>query len=433
MVMAAASSVAAPAAARAADSLSVRECMARAREHALQVQAAAEGLHASRQDALAARANAHPELHLHSSAWLVPDGSYDPAATNEGQFDLRLVSSMTLYDGGALGRERARAGAAAHRAETDLAAARREAAGRAAELAVGILQTTAGLRRRVASRNWTEGVVHSIEASARAGTRSPSDVARLRLDLQTLSVEIDDLDAGLERQGRELGAILAPDSIDYSFTDVRDSSWAEGPPEPADSAAVLRLFENSSEVTRATTELELARLDLASARGQRASRLGATLDAGLLGTDLTRAVPPDVPPVGAATFSDRLKRDLGASVTIDFLLPLLQPGVTATIGARESAVRAAELRANLAMNSSRRAALDLLSRWRSAARRLALQRDAASMAELHALRVQSLYLSGSGSLLDLIDARKILDEDRDQLEAARGELLLTRLEGEIGS
>ena len=95
-------------------------------------------------------------------------------------------------------------------------------------------------------------------------------------------------------------------------------------------------------------------------------------------------------------------------------------------------MRAAELRASVALNSSRRGALDLLSRWRSAARRLALQREAESMAELHALRVQSLFLSGSGSLLDLMDARKLLDDARDQLESARGELLLTRLEGEIG-
>jgi len=416
------------------DSLTVRQCIALSQAIALEVRAADASFGAARLDASASRSNAHPELHLHSGAWIAPERSYDPAATNLGQYDLRLVGSMPLYDGGALRRERDRSGMSERLAQFDLTGTRRDVARRSAEFAVGILETTAGLRRRRESREWAESVLRNLQAGARAGVRSPSEAARLQLDLQSVSVELDDFESRLSQEGRELGALLYPDSLGLSFTQVRDSTESEAAPDGADSAAVILRYGESSEVTKASSEVEVARLELESARGLRAPKLGATLDAGLLGTDLTRAVPPDVPSNGGpATFSDRLRRDLGASFSLDFAWPLVQPGNSAAVQAREVALSAAELRARTAVSVARQAALDVLARWQAAARRLVSQRRAAELAESHAAREHSLYLSGAASLLELLDARRLLDDARDRAEAARADLRLARLQAEIGS
>jgi outer membrane protein TolC len=410
-----------------AESLTVRQCVALSLGAAPEVLAAMDGASAAQHDLIAACSNAHPELHLHSSAWVAPEGNYDPAATNLGQYELRLVGTLPLYDGGALRRERDRAGATAHAAGTGLTATSRDVARRAAELGVEILQVSATARRRRDAREWTEGVLRNLQASARAGVRSPSDVARLQLDLRSTEVELDDLDAESARQGRALAALIFPDSLGLSFTQVRDTTGNESPPTGADSAGVLARFAASSDVERAAEDVQFATLDLASARGQRAPKLGATVDAGLLGTGET----PDDPPA-ANTLSDRLRRDLGASFTLDFTLPIVQPGSGSTIAARESALKAAERRSFAARAAARQEALDLLARWHAAARRLAAQRDAVSLADEHALRVHGLYLSGAASLLELLDARRVLDDARDRAEAARGDLNLAVLEAEIG-
>jgi outer membrane protein TolC len=46
--------------------------------------------------------------------------------------------------------------------------------------------------------------------------------------------------------------------------------------------------------------------------------------------------------------------------------------------------------------------------------------------------VHSLYLAGSVSLLELLDARNVLEEVRDRLEDVRGNLHMALLEAEIG-
>src|SRR5262249_57191118 len=95
-------------------------------------------------------------------AWVRPSWSYAPDATNLGQYDLRLVGTMPLYDGGALRRERGRAGTNAHLAESELTGTRTDAARQSAEVAVGILETAAGLRRRRESTDWAGDVLHHL-------------------------------------------------------------------------------------------------------------------------------------------------------------------------------------------------------------------------------------------------------------------------------
>ena len=61
-----------------------------------------------------------------------------------------------------------------------------------------------------------------------------------------------------------------------------------------------------------------------------------------------------------------------------------------------------------------------------------MNREAAALAESHERRVHSLYLAGAVSLLELLDARSVLEDARDRLEDARDELHLALLEAEIG-
>jgi cobalt-zinc-cadmium efflux system outer membrane protein len=415
------------------DSLTVRGVIARARAHAPQVLAALEATRSAQHAARAAQRNAAPQLRLRSGALIAPEGFYDPALTNLGEYDLRLVGTLPLLDGGARRRGRERAGLDLALSSTDLAAGARDVALEAARLAISVLQTGERSRRRQETMRWASDVLRVLRSGSLAGVRSPSDVARLGLGLQAVASDL----AALERQrtidGHALGTLLNPDSLGTLFTAVRDTAWTESAPTPEDSIALLRRFLGAAEVGRAEADVRVARLEIANARGRGALTLDATADAGLWGSDLTHAVPPDFAATHpGATFSDRLRRDLGASIAFEMSLPLIQPGNANLVDAREADLRAAEFRLEAARREAAQAAFDLLARWRSAAGLLAMNRETATLAEAHERRVHSLYLAGSVSLLELLDARNVLEDAQDRLEDVRGDLHMALLEAEIG-
>jgi outer membrane protein TolC len=183
-------------------------------------------------------------------------------------------------------------------------------------------------------------------------------------------------------------------------------------------------------VRRAEAAAGVTRLDLDSARRLKAPQVGLSVDAGLAGTDLTQVAPPGSDGSGS-DLGDRLRRDLGASLSLDMSLPLNRPGLGSTVAAREADLKAAELRLTRARSVARLGALDLLSRWNDGARRLAAAQSAATLAESNLLRVRSLYFAGSVSLLELLDSRRAWLDATDREAAARHDLHLVYIESEI--
>src|SRR5437899_3244364 len=80
-----------------------------------------------------------------------------------------------------------------------------------------------GSGRREEARRWTESVMSAVASGARAGTRSPSDALRLRLELEGTDVDLLTLRAARETLGRALATLIAPDSLGASITAIRDT------------------------------------------------------------------------------------------------------------------------------------------------------------------------------------------------------------------
>src|SRR5206468_1195300 len=111
-------------------------------------------------------------------------------------------------------------------------------------------------------------------------------------------------------------------------------------------------------------------------------QIGLAANAGLAGADLTSPVPDELRATHPdATLMDRLRRDLGASVSVEFKRPIADPSAAASTRAREEALRAATIRRQTAAARARREARGLLDRWRTAAERHELAQDAVGRAE----------------------------------------------------
>jgi outer membrane protein TolC len=74
---------------------------------------------------------------------------------------------------------------------------------------------------------------------------------------------------------------------------------------------------------------------------------------------------------------------------------------------------------------------DLNERGRTAAPQLALAEASVGRAEDNVLRARSLYAGGGAGLLDLLDARRQLDEARARLADARFEAWKAVYEAEV--
>lgn len=417
-------------AASPAESLTVRECVARARQRAPEPRIATAERDAATWDSTATFRNRRTALSFQGGATIAPDHFYDPALTNLGDYALKLRADAPLLDGGARNRSRERSALVAGESRILLAQAGRDAGIRAGALAIEWLRLTEAESAQAQSVEWLERLARVIESGVRSGVRGRADALRATLERDAAAAELEvtrrDRATVVRELGRELGNDVASPPV------VREEGDAElNPPVESDSLAMLESLGTAPEVRLAELGRTERRLDLEAARRSSALQVNIAADAGLAGTDLTQVVPPSLRLQHPdATLRDRLQRDLGASLSLEFHMPLINRSAANTVSARAAASRAQDLRLSSELEAQRQLGLELLARWRSAATRYEAALDVASRAGEHLLRIESLHAAGSATLLELLDARRALDDAGGRLRDARAETLGARLEVE---
>jgi outer membrane protein TolC len=414
-----------------ADSLTVAQCVALARAAAPDVRARGADARAARLDSSAAARNGRPAYSLFGGALVAPRGYYDPVVTDLGQYALKLGLELPLLDAGSRRRDRQQATLAAAGAVVELERATRDAGLRAAEVALGSLRQREleGSDREALA--WLDRLTALIESGVRSGSRERADAVRVRIERDAVESELLSIGEVRDILARELSELTGRGDAGPALLAEADTAQ-DAPPAAADSLDLLARGERSPEVSAARFAEAGARLALEQARRRNAVRVDLALDAGLAGADLTRAVPREFALIHpGATFADRLRQDLGAALSLQFRRPLLDAAAAPAVAAREAALAATASRTAGTLAQRRRETLDLLGRWRAAAGRLELARAARGRAEEHLLRLRSLYAGGASSLLELLDARRQVDDARARLADARFELRVAHWEGEL--
>lgn len=413
-----------------ADSLTVDECVALARRRAPSVLAADLERGVARGDSAAAAVAARPTVSALAGAMVAPQWSYDPVLTNLGEYELKLSMEWTTMDGGRLARARRRGALDLRAADQRAALETRDAGLEAARLAIQLLRLQEEVAAQQQTIEWLDRLAGLVRAGVSTGTRSPSDSTRVDLELDAAATALETARLDARTTTLELGILLGRAAGDSLV--VRESgAAADREPSAADSLRLLALVERSPEVVLAGTLAARSQLDLLDARRAKTPTVTVSVDAGLAGADLTHAVPPDLlEQQPGATFTDRLRRDLGASAAVHLRLPVVDAAASPGIRARLAALQAEEVRTRA--EAARRLAetLSLVARWRTAFQRLEAARRTRERAEANLLRVKSLYSAGGTRLLDLLDARRVYEESRQRLADARTESRSLRFEAE---
>jgi len=417
-----------PAAAPPAQALTIEQCMARARQAGPAVVATRLDQRTAWSDSIATSHNRRPTYSLIGGA-LIPSG-YDPIMTNYGDYHVQARAEWPLRDGGVRSLERQRSAIALDRASIETSLATRDAAVAAAHTAIELLRLDESVRLRETTLAWVQRLAQRMAQGVRAGAHGHGDEQRVLLARDALSGDLLTLREAIETTRRELRRQLdlAPDS-EWSIAPPPDH--ADRAPTSADSVTLLHAVLQSPEARAADLESGARRLEIEEARRKGALEVDLAGDAGLLGSDVRRAIPDDLLASNPdATFSDRLRRDLGVSVGIELKQPVLDAARPSRIRAREDAASASTLRAAILRSERARFGYDLLTHWRVSAARLDSADASVARAEQHVLRLESLFAGGDASLLELLDARQVLDEARGRGAEARADLRRARYEAE---
>lgn len=402
-----------------ADSLSIEQCVARARTLGPAPTAAGLDRSAAAWDSVATSRNGRPEWSVDAGAMLAPQGFYDPTLTNLGDYQAKLGFAWTLSDGGRLARARERSGLDAAAAHWRSSLSAREAGIEAARLAIRLLRLQRAQAVRREAIEWTDRLSNLVRSGVASGSRSSSDSVRVALerDAAVAALEATQLESRIASL-----ALLNALGFDHdTLIAIREpAEVGRLAPSQADSLRILTSTERLPEIQLGRLAEAQVRIELSETARRNAPTVELAVDAGIAGADLTRAVPENLSASDpGATFSDRLRRDLGASAAIRVHMPVLGTATRPAVRAREDALHAARVRSGSEAAAQRRTATVLIDQWGTASRQLAAADVTSQRAERSLLKVKSLYSGGATSLLDLLDAWRTYWDARERVEDAR--------------
>src|SRR5262245_7095409 len=171
-----------PSLARAAEPLTVRECVRRARERAPEVRIARATSLAARQDSVGHSFDQRPSFSVFGGATVAPEGYYDPTLTDLGSYELKVGMDWPLRDAGVRAHGRRAAELDARAAIADQRLATRDAGLRAGELALASVRLTEQERAQRDALDWLERLAAELASGARAGIRGRADAHRATLE-----------------------------------------------------------------------------------------------------------------------------------------------------------------------------------------------------------------------------------------------------------
>ncbi len=386
-------------AARAADFLTLEDALVQARAANARLPQAAREVEISLQKERESRAERWLKLSVEGDLIYSPPSSYDATVTNVGEDRLQLIARQPVYDGGAR-----RAAVLRAQAGTSAAHARHRRAVKDVELEVrSRFSELAQAESEVEARR--EGIerLRRYRTSLRSRQASGQGIAA---DLLKTDVRLASEEAGLvgaERRGQGVRLELN----DLMGRDPRAPLELAPLPEPsAPPAAEPEPWRKAPELAEAEASRRSAEFDLHIARAERKPVVLASADAGLWGSDTSHLIPPDLKATNPnATFGDRLRRDAGYSLSLNFTWPLWD------LGGRRARLVQAELALSQASGEEEVRRREARLEWEQAAaavagayREIQILARALPDARDSYLEAESRYRGGAASSLEVLEA-----------------------------
>ena len=372
--------------------LTLDAALAEARAQNARLPVAAMDVTAGEEQVRSARGQLLPKLGVQSDLLVAPRRfGYSSSGSPVGEERLQLMASENLYAGGALGaavagaEAQVRASKAAYRiAEKDLDL---EVRTRFSE----VLKGEADVQTRAEGVARLQSYLTTMRQRRAAGEGRQTDVLKTEARLASEEAAAEDAARQLRKAEMELSDRLGRDPVD---------PIAVVPLPPPDPAPALEEtpWQQVPDLLQGTARIAAAEARATSALAGRRPRVDLTADAGFLGPGFAVGLPP-------GGLSQRLRDDMGASLTLSFSWSLFDFGVyEGEVGQARARVEQARREVVVLSREARLhfgQAREDLSRWY---REAELRSKALPLARDAYLSAESLYRGGSGTALEVLDS-----------------------------
>lgn len=329
-----------------------------------------------------------------------PPNGYDPVITNAGESRLQVVGRQPLYDGGAR-----RAAVARGEADVDSAGARYRIVEKDLELDVRsryaewiFADAEAAARREGIER--LRRYSTTLQSRRASGQGVGADLLRTDVRLATERASLVEAEGRRDAARLALNASMGRDpSAPLVLAPLADPPDAPGEPSAADPSAL-------PEVRDAEAQARGADADVSTARAEARPHLTLSGDVGFLGSDTHRLVPSDLLAADAnASFSDRVRRDSGYSVTLAFTWNVFDFGaIRARIRQAELKLASAKQNVLFQAQEARRQRAQAAATLANTREQIRILSEASPAARDSYLEAESRYRGGAATSLEVLDA-----------------------------
>ncbi len=328
-----------------------------------------------------------------------PASGYDPIVTNLGEARAQVVGQQPIYEGGA--RRGAVSRAAAQRSASR---ARYRMAEKDVDLEVRnqyaeFLAADGEIRARQEGLERLRSYRSLLESRKASGQGIAADALRTEVRTAGTQADLGEADERRTEARLALNDLMGRDP---------EAPLALAPlPEPAPPGSrEASPWDAAPEVGAADAETLSAAADLRIAQAERKPRLFARADAGFWGSDTEHLIPPDLKASHpGANFGDRIRRDAGYSVSLNFSWSLWDSGaIQARIAQARIGLEQARQRRDVEWRHARLEWARARENRAGAYRQIETLSRSIPVARDSYLEAESRYRGGAATSLEVLDA-----------------------------
>ena len=347
-----------------------------------------------------------PALSGKSHYIYTPEEGYDPAVTNGGEYGLQLSADYTLYNGGLNHLAVNKANSNITLSELSLEKVRSDLTLEVRSVYYETDNAKRELEYQTEALKSLQDYYNYLKESQSGGNAAQSDVLKTEVDLNNAEINLEEAVLNYQKLKKELyNIIFIPVDTLISYIRPAEIDTTLPPEESADQFIELKL---------AQMEASLNRFDIQSAQAEKLPVINLSGDAGVLG------VRPK-----------NYKNDLGYSASVDINVPIFSWGKInakiqqATVSYEQSKLKVDLMKKNLQLTRD-----SLLTEFNLARKKMDAYGNNVKTAEDNFYYSKALFIGGSGSTLEVLDAYRLLNETKTNynnsilsLQQAKAELL----------
>lgn len=333
-----------------------------------------------------------------------PENGYDPAVTNGGEYGLQISADYTLYNGGLNHLTIDKANTDVGLSQLTLERAKSDLIYnvRSVYYEINHLEREVGYRKE--AFNSLNDYYRYLKESESGGNTNHSDVLKTEVELNNAKIDLNDAEHNLEKVKKELNNLLfLPQHAGFEHISLAAIDTTVIQAESPDNLPALKLAE---------TEALINHFDIQSAKAEKLPVISLNGDAGILG------VKPD-----------NYNSDLGYSAAVDVNIPIFTWGKMnskieqATVTYEQSMLRMKMIRKNLMLTQD-----SLLTEFKLALQKMNAYKENIKTAEENFYYSKALFIGGSGSTLEVLNAFTLLNEVKTNYNNSILNLQVTKAE-----